>query len=53
MDSAFVDLFGATCGYGLSPITGIYCVHEKTNLNSPFGENYMLFTLGYIVTLIR
>lgn len=44
-----MDLFGVTCGYGLGPETGIYCVREKTLLNSPFGENYMLFTLGYIV----
>jgi hypothetical protein len=51
MDSALVDLFGTTCGYGLGPKSGIYCVKEKTLQNSPFGENYMLFTLGYLVII--
>jgi hypothetical protein len=49
MDSAFLNLFGATCGYGISPITGLYCVYQEANTNSPFGDNYMLFTVGYIV----
>ncbi len=49
MDSAFVNLFGATCGYGIYPKDEIYCVTEESNTNSPFGENYMLFTLGYLV----
>ena len=49
MDSAFVNLFGVTCGYGITPVAGIYCVRQEANTNSPFGENYMLFTLGYIV----
>ena len=49
MDSAFVNLFGVTCGYGITPESGIYCVRQESNTNSPFGENYMLFTLGYLV----
>ncbi|KAJ3271852.1 hypothetical protein HDV01_006137 [Terramyces sp. JEL0728] len=48
-DSLFVSLFGGTCGYGISPISGFYCVTQVTSSNSPFGDNYMLVTFGFIV----
>ena len=51
MDSALLSLFGKTCGYGIHPISGLYCVSEESNTNSPFGDNYMLFTLGFIIIL--
>ena len=50
-DSVFVGLFGGTCGYGLYPINGLYCVYQVSNSNSPFDDNYMLTTLGYLVEL--
>lgn len=50
-DSLFVGLFGATCGWGISPIAGLYCVTEVTNTNSPFGDNYMIGSLGLLVTM--
>lgn len=50
-DSVFVGLFGATCGYGLYPINGLYCVYQVSNSNSPFGDNYMFTTLGYLIVI--
>jgi hypothetical protein len=47
-DSIFVGIFGGTCGYGITPRSGLYCVTKVTNENSPFGDNYMLATFGYI-----
>ncbi|KAJ3323866.1 isopentenyl-diphosphate delta-isomerase idi1 [Boothiomyces sp. JEL0866] len=48
-DSLFVSLFGGTCGYGISPISGFYCVTQVVSSNSPFGDNYMLVTFGFLV----
>ena len=48
-DTVIVGLFGATCGYGIYPKTGLYCVYSVTNSNSPFGDNFMFTTLGYLV----
>jgi hypothetical protein len=50
-DSIFVGLFGASCGWGISPRAGIFCVTEVTNTNSPFGDNYMIGTLGLLITM--
>jgi hypothetical protein len=56
-DSLFVGILKGTCGYlfysesryGISPISGVYCVYESTDQNSPFGTNYMFATLGYML----
>ena len=50
-DSIFVGIFGGTCGLGIAPLSGIYCVTETIDSNSPFGSNYMLVTLGYLVVI--
>jgi amino acid permease len=49
LDSIFVGILGGTCGYGIYPINGLYCVTQVTNHNSPFGDNYMLATFGYLM----
>jgi hypothetical protein len=51
MDAAFLGLFGGTCGYGIAPISGLYCVTEVSNTNSPFGDNFMLVTVGMIIVI--
>ncbi|KAJ3029296.1 hypothetical protein HDV00_009640, partial [Rhizophlyctis rosea] len=51
-DNFFIALFGTTCGYGLSPESGIICRSEHSNSNSPFGDNYMLFSFGFIFLLV-
>ncbi|KAI8915328.1 hypothetical protein DFJ77DRAFT_462200 [Powellomyces hirtus] len=51
-DSFLITLAGQTCGYGLSPRSGFICVSEQTNSNSPFGDNYMLATAGFILLLV-
>ncbi|KAJ3180768.1 hypothetical protein HDU87_001881 [Geranomyces variabilis] len=51
-DSFLITLTGQTCGYGISPLTGFICVSEQTNSNSPFGDNYMLATAGFILLLV-
>jgi hypothetical protein len=48
-DNVFVGLFGVTCGYGITPKSGVYCVTSIANANSPFGNNFMLTTFGYLV----
>ncbi|KAJ3371456.1 hypothetical protein HDU91_005287 [Kappamyces sp. JEL0680] len=50
-DSLMVGIFGGTCGWGVSPKTGIYCVTQIQNTNSPFGSNYMVGTVGFVVSL--
>ncbi|KAI8908525.1 hypothetical protein EDD86DRAFT_276308 [Gorgonomyces haynaldii] len=50
-DSLFVTLLGGTCGYGIQPISGFYCVTQSSNSNSPFGSNYMIVTFGYLVVI--
>ncbi|KAI8592114.1 hypothetical protein BDZ88DRAFT_385226, partial [Geranomyces variabilis] len=51
-DSFLITLTGQTCGYGISPLSGFICVSEQTNSNSPFGDNYMLATAGFILLLV-
>lgn len=48
-DNVFVKLFGGTCGFGITPKSGLFCVNTISNVNSPFGDNFMLTTLGYLV----
>ncbi|KAJ3048005.1 hypothetical protein HK097_010969, partial [Rhizophlyctis rosea] len=51
-DYFFISLFGTTCGYGISPESGFICRSELSNSNSPFGDNYMLFTFGFVLLVI-
>lgn len=49
-DVFLVTAFGATCGYGISPEHGIFCVTKTcAGSSSPFGDSYMLITLGGLV----
>lgn len=53
IDNMFVDIFKKTCGVALTGRkTGWICVPGMNNSPSPFGEQYMLFTLGYIVVFL-
>ncbi|KAK5667534.1 hypothetical protein QVD99_006123 [Batrachochytrium dendrobatidis] len=49
-DNIFIRFFGITCGYGITPLNGLICVYSSGVENSPFGDNYMLGTFGYILT---
>ncbi|CAG8557845.1 24956_t:CDS:2 [Dentiscutata erythropus] len=52
MDTLFISLFGKTCGLGIYPQSGFYCVDQQGDYNSPFGTNYMVVTLGFLMTLV-
>ncbi|RHZ56820.1 hypothetical protein Glove_396g60 [Diversispora epigaea] len=52
VDNLFVDLVNITCGFGLYPDFGFVCVHKIGSENSPFGNSWMLLTIGLIITLI-
>ncbi|KAJ3074247.1 hypothetical protein HDU98_011739 [Podochytrium sp. JEL0797] len=54
MDNVFIDMFGKTCGISLS-VNNVtnnafewYCVSNHGVTLSPFGNEYMLFTAGYL-----
>ncbi|KAJ3074246.1 hypothetical protein HDU98_011738 [Podochytrium sp. JEL0797] len=54
MDNLFIDMFGETCGVSLS-VNNVtnkafewYCVSDHGVTLSPFGNEYMLFTAGYL-----
>jgi hypothetical protein len=49
-DSLLVGIFGGSCGWGVTPISGLYCVTEVQNTNSPFGDNFMIGTFGSLVS---
>ncbi|KAI9094903.1 hypothetical protein DFS34DRAFT_561855, partial [Phlyctochytrium arcticum] len=51
-DAFLITLFGKTCGFGVSPVSGFVCVSEQSNSNSPFGDNYMLITMGFLLLLV-
>ncbi|KAI9015156.1 hypothetical protein BC832DRAFT_192613 [Gaertneriomyces semiglobifer] len=51
-DSFLITLLGRTCGFGITPISGFYCVTEQAISNSPFGDNYMLTTLGFLLLVV-
>ncbi|TPX71121.1 hypothetical protein SpCBS45565_g01382 [Spizellomyces sp. 'palustris'] len=51
-DAFLITIFGRTCGFGISPLSGFICASEQTNSNSPFGDNYMLCTAGFLVLLV-
>lgn len=50
-DTFLVSVAGKTCGFGISPIYGQYCVTKLLNSNSPFGNNFMLLTFGGMILL--
>ncbi|CAG8454272.1 13435_t:CDS:10 [Cetraspora pellucida] len=52
MDSLAISVFGKTCGIGIYPTKGVFCVSEQSATGSPFGESYMLLTVGYFITLV-
>ncbi|CAG8519533.1 4830_t:CDS:2 [Acaulospora colombiana] len=52
MDTVLISLFGKTCGLGIYPESGFYCVYQQGDFNSPFGTNYMVATLGFLITLV-
>ncbi|CAG8739461.1 2480_t:CDS:2, partial [Cetraspora pellucida] len=49
MDSLTISVLGKTCGIGIYPTKGVFCVSEQSATGSPFGESYMLLTVGYFV----
>ncbi|KNC96338.1 uncharacterized protein SPPG_08240 [Spizellomyces punctatus DAOM BR117] len=53
-DSMIIDIFGKTCGLALSgPNRGWFCVvSNSTEFPSPFGDTWMLFTVGLLLVLI-
>ncbi|CAG8723723.1 6441_t:CDS:2 [Cetraspora pellucida] len=52
MDSLTISIFGKTCGIGIYPTGGLYCVTEQSGTGSPFGNAYMLITAGYLISLV-
>ncbi|CAG8766920.1 10610_t:CDS:2, partial [Racocetra persica] len=48
LDTLLISLFGKTCGLGIYPQSGIYCVYEQGDYASPFGTNYMVATFGFM-----
>ncbi|RHZ72484.1 hypothetical protein Glove_242g37 [Diversispora epigaea] len=51
MDSLMISLAGKTCGIGIHPTTGFFCVREQGLTGSPFGKDYMLITVGFLISL--
>ncbi|CAG8722558.1 13198_t:CDS:2, partial [Dentiscutata heterogama] len=52
LDSLYITLFGVTCGVGIYPDSGWLCIRELGDEASPFGERWMLFTVGFMTTLL-
>jgi hypothetical protein len=50
-DSLLVGIIGGTCGWGIAPVSGLYCVTQVQNTNSPFGDNVMITTVGFLIVL--
>eukprot|EP00842_Homolaphlyctis_polyrhiza_P006480 jgi/Hompol1/6833/HPOL_002340-RA len=52
-DKLLIQLFGKTCGLALSSShKGWICVAEAGSSPSPFGNIFMIFTLGFLIILI-
>jgi hypothetical protein len=49
MDSLVISIIGKTCGIGIHPDAGFFCVNRQKAEGSPFEERYMLLTAGYLV----
>lgn len=52
IDSLYVNLFGSTCALGLSPFE-FFCTSDIDGQPSPFGDRYVLLTLGFLVCRAR
>ncbi|CAH1762705.1 15038_t:CDS:2 [Entrophospora sp. SA101] len=44
MDSLMISLLGKTCGIGIYPDSGVFCVYKQLPDGSPFGDKTMLVT---------
>lgn len=53
MDSLVISIIGKTCGIGIHPDAGFFCVNRQKAEGSPFEERYMLLTAGYLVKKIN
>ena len=51
MDSLLITIIGKTCGIGIYPDTGFFCLSEQKAVGSPFEARYMLLTAGYLVII--
>nr|KAJ3423299.1 hypothetical protein HK105_006100 [Polyrhizophydium stewartii] len=51
-DNMLITIFGGTCGIGITPIGGLYCVTAAGAGNSPFDGNIMFGTLGLLLHII-
>ncbi|KAJ1341729.1 hypothetical protein BSLG_003689 [Batrachochytrium salamandrivorans] len=49
-DNILIRITGVTCGYEIAPANGFICVNSPGSGNSPFGDNFMLGTFGYLIT---
>jgi hypothetical protein len=49
MDSLLISAIGKTCGVGIHPDIGFFCVNKQKATGSPFEERYMFLTAGYLV----
>ncbi|CAG8604539.1 89_t:CDS:2, partial [Acaulospora morrowiae] len=52
LDSLFVILFGTSCGLGVSPDFGWICTQSLGSGSGPFGDKWMIITLGLAATLL-
>ncbi|KAJ3089019.1 hypothetical protein HK102_007408, partial [Quaeritorhiza haematococci] len=53
-DFILMDLNGRTCAFAISPFRGWFCVDQTTaaqNSVSPFGDTYILFSIGFLIIL--
>ena len=49
MDLMLLKIAGKTCGLGVHPKLGFFCITEAIDESSPFGTDYMLATFGFMV----
>ena len=50
IDNILVDTIGKTCA--LSPKLGWFCVNQTSETSSPFGDEFIFFSLGVIIVLL-
>ncbi|CAG8661349.1 21015_t:CDS:2 [Rhizophagus irregularis] len=51
MDLMLLKWAGKTCGLGFHPNLGFFCINDAIDESSPFGSNYMMASLGFMITL--
>lgn len=49
MDLMLLKWAGKTCGLGFHPNLGFFCINDAIDESSPFGSNYMMASLGFMV----